>query len=246
MFLLLVLISGTAVADDVTEAIEASLAAQRAARESQARIDNLDHETRALREKQQAAEWQALQLSAYAAQLEQEAVAEEQKRAQVEGELARIAATGTDLLPLMRRMVDGLDAFVARDLPFLRDARRQRVAELRALLDDPRRGNADKFRRVMEMYRTEVDYGHSLGIEELELDCGGARGPAAQVRIGRVGLYCLSADGEHAAAWDADDRTWQALDDDGVEQVQRAVALAREAVPPELLVLPVRAARRAQ
>ena len=235
-------------ADEIGEALEASLQAQRAARESQARVNKLDDEARALREKRRTAQWKALQLSAYAAQLEQEAAAEEKKRGELEAQLTRIASTGTDLLPLMRRMVDELDAFVARDLPFLLQPRRQRVADLRALLDDPQRGNADKFRRVMEAYRTEVDYGHSLGAEDAEAaDCGGAQGAAALVRVGRVGFYCLSADGGKAGYWDAEARRWRALEDgDDVDEVRRALQVARGEGPPELLVLPVRAAERAK
>ena len=235
-----------AAADEVGEALDASLQAQRAARESQARVNKLDDEARALRDKRRTAQWRALQQSAYAAQLEQEAATEEQKRGALQAQLDRIASTGTDLLPLMRRMVDELDAFLARDLPFLQQARRQRVADLRALLDDPQRGNADKFRRVMEAYRTEVEYGHSLGAEDADVDCAGARGAATLVRIGRVGLYCLSADGAAAGYWDAGRKGWTALDDDGVEEVQRALRVARGEGPPELLVLPVHAAEQAR
>jgi hypothetical protein len=233
-------------ADEVGDALEASLQAQRAARESQARVNKLDDEARALREKRRAAQWRALQLSAYAAQLEDEAATEEKRRGELEAELTRIASTGTDLMPLMRRMVDELDAFVAADLPFLQQARRQRVADLRAILDDPQRGGPEKFRRVLEAYRTEVEYGHSLGAEEVEMACGDARGKAALVRVGRVGLYCLAPDGRSGGYWDADARRWRALDDDGVEEARRALVVARGEGPPELLVLPVRAAERAR
>lgn len=242
--LILGLAALTARADEIGDALDTSLGAQRAARESQARVDRLDEEAQALREKRRAAEWRAMQLSAYAEQLEQQAVVEERKRAELEAELARITSTGTDLLPLMRRMVAELETFVANDLPFLQQARRQRVADLEALLEDPQRSDADKFRRVLEAYRTEVDYGHSLGAEDVELDCAGARGKATLVRVGRIGLYCLAAGGT-AAYWDAAAARWQALDEDGVEAVRRALAVARAEAPPELLVLPIRAAEPA-
>jgi hypothetical protein len=231
-------------ADEVGEALDASQQAQRAARESQVRVNKLDDEAKALREKRRTAQWRALQLSAYAAQLEEEAANEERKRGELEAQLTRIASTGTDLMPLMRRMVDELDAFIARDLPFMQQARRQRVADLRALLDDPQRGGAEKFRRVMEAYRSEVEYGHSLGAEDAEMACGGVSGPAALVRVGRLGLYCVTADGRAAGYWDAAGKKWETLDDDGVEQARRALTVARGEGPPELLVLPVRKAER--
>lgn len=246
IFAVLLAAAPAAWADEIGDALEASLAAQRAARESQQRVDKLDDEARALRDKRRVAEWRALQLSAYGAQLEEEAANEERKRGEIEAQLARTAATGTDLQPLLARMVAELDVFVQNDLPFLHEPRRQRVQDLRALIADPQRGGTDKFRRVMEAYRTEVEYGHSLGAEEAEVECGGPRGPATLVRVGRVGLYCLSADGARGGYWDAERKKFRELDDDGVEEVRKARVVARGEGPPELLVLPVRRAERAR
>lgn len=245
--LLALLLAAPVLADEIGDALDAATQAQRAARESQARINKLDDETRALQEKRRAAQWRGLQLAAYAKQLEQEAVTEENKRAGLEAQLARIKSTEKDLLPLMVRMVAELDAFVTRDLPFLKEARRQRVAELKILLADPARGIAEKYRRVLETYRTEVDYGHSLGAEEgtIELDSAGTDGVArtrqtvSLVRIGRVALYYLSTDGTRAGAWDAAGRRWRELNGDDVKEVERALLMAQAKAAPELLVLPV-------
>lgn len=242
---LLVLFSCAAPADEIGEALDASMAAQRAARESQARINKIEDETQALRQKRIAAEWKVLQMSAYAQQLEQEAAAEERRRADLKAELDRVVSTGTDLMPLMQRMVAELDEFVGRDLPFLLETRRQRVRELQALLEEPRRTHAEKYRRVLEAYRTEVDYGYSLGAEDGEAECGGRREAVSLVRVGRAALYCLSADGERAGYWDAAARKFQGVDGDAAKNVRRALAMAREQAPPELLVLPVQAAKMA-
>lgn len=225
-------------ADEIGDAIDASVAAQRAARESQQRIDRLAAETRALREKRRAAEWQALQQAAYADQLEQEAAEQERRQAAAQAELERVATTGADLLPLSRRMLAALEAVIARDLPFLQKARQERVAGLKALLDDPQRGSADKYRRVLDAWRSEFEYGYSVGAEDVESGCGELPGPATQVRIGRIGLYCLAPDGR-AARWNASLKRWAPLDDDAAAEVARAVAMARGKAPPELLVLPV-------
>jgi hypothetical protein len=232
------LMTGVAAADEVGEALDASLAAQRAARESQQRIDKLDAETRALRDKRRAAEWHALQLAAYAEQLEQEALAAEQQRAGLQAELERVASTGTDLLPLTQKMLAELEAHVARDLPFLREIRRRRIDEAKALLEDPQRGQAEKFRRVLDAWRSEVEYGYTIGAEDAATDCAGQPGTATLVRIGRVGLYCVA--GSTGARWDSAAKRWAPLeDDDSVAEVARAAAMAREKEPAGLLVLPV-------
>lgn len=235
----LLLAGAAAAADEVGDAIDASLGAQRAARESQQRVDKLDAETRALHQKRRAVEWQVLQLAAYAEQLEQEALAQEQKRAGIEAELARVATTGTDLQPLSERMLAELEAHVAGDLPFLQEVRLKRIAEARLLLADPQRSSAEKFRRVLDAWRSEAEYGYSLGAEDAATDCAGRPGAAVLLRVGRIGLYCLAADGRSASRWDRDGKRWQPLDGDEAEEVAKGVAMAREKAPPELLVLPV-------
>jgi hypothetical protein len=246
---LMLLVAGTAVADEIGEALDASLAAQRAARESQQRVDTLAAETRALHDKRRAAEWRALQLAAYADQLEQEAQVQEQRRDGIRAELARVSATGTDLLPLAQRMLAELEAHLARDLPFLASVRRQRVDEARRLLADPQRGQAEKFRRVLEAWRSEFEFGYTIGAEDLATDCAGAPAQAPNqavgVRIGRVGFYCLASDGKSAARWDAAAKRWSPLeDDDEIEQVALAAAMAREKAPAGVLVLPVEKGRK--
>ena len=227
-----------AAADEIGEALDASLAAQRAARESQTRIDKLAAETRALHEKRRAAEWRALQVAAYAEQLEQEAVVEEQRRGQIEAELKRVAATGAELLPLTRRMLEALEAQVAADPPFLQDVRRKRIAEVAAMLDDPQRSAAEKFRRVLEAWRSEAEYGNSVGAEDVATDCTGAPGAATLLRVGRVGLYCVAAN-RQAARWDAATKAWAPLGGDDAKEIARAVEMARGKQPGGLLVLPV-------
>ena len=243
-WLALALLAAPAHADEISEALDATLATQRAARESQQRVDKLAAETRALHDKRRAAEWRALQLAAYAEQLEQEALAQEQRRDGIRAELARVASTGTGLLPLAERMLAELEAHVARDLPFLAPVRRKRIDEARALLADPKRGQAEKFRRVLDAWRSEFEYGYTIGAEDLATDCTGAPAQppdaAVGVRVGRVGFYCLGADGRSGARWDAVARRWIALDDgDAVEEVARAAAMARDKAPAGVLVLPV-------
>src|SRR6266850_5397416 len=75
--LFLFLMFGLARADEINDAAELSLQAQRAAKESQARINKLDDEARALRQQQDKLQFEVLQTSAYAQQLEQEAAKEE-------------------------------------------------------------------------------------------------------------------------------------------------------------------------
>lgn len=235
-FFLLVLAAPVG-ADEVGDALDATLAAQRAARESQQRIDQFDAETRALHQKRRAAELRTQQLADYAGQLEQEAAVQDQRRAQIEAELKRVSALGGELLPLTRRMLAALETQVARDPPFLLDVRRKRISGITAMLGDPQHSAAEKFRRVLEAWRSEAEYGNTLGAEDAATDCTGAPGASTLVRIGRVGFYCVASG--QAARWDAATRAWTPLDEDAAAEIARAAAMARGRMPAELLVLPV-------
>lgn len=241
--LLALVLGGSAAADQVDDAVAATLQGQKAARESQQRVDRIAAETRSLLQRQQDVRAQALQASVYAAQLEQQAQAEEQGRAGLEAQIAGIHQTEAGLLPLARQMVADLDRFVAADLPFQVELRRRRVEDLKQLLDDPARNTADKFRRVLDVYRSEVDFGYSLGAEEAQLTIDGQPTPVAIVRIGRVGLYYLSADRKRAGYWNVEKRGWRGLDAAAAPEVWRALQVARGEAPPELLELPLQVPR---
>jgi len=238
-FLVLFLLAGVARADEINDAVDLSVQAQRAAKESQARVNKLDDEARALREQQNKLQFQVLQTSAYAQQLEGEAAKEEKKKAEIEAEMARVAATQKELLPLMQRMVGQLEQFVAQDLPFSADQRKKRIDSLKELLADPSRSLADKYRRVLDVYHSEVEYGHSLASEPGEILLDGERQPATLIRVGRVGLYALTHDGDKPAQWDRKGGRWRALDSGAASDLKRALAVAKGDAPPEILVLPV-------
>lgn len=244
--LALVLAAGShapAWADEVDDSLAATTQAQRAARESQKRIDGVAAETHKLRQQQQDVRGRALQMSVYAAQLELQAEEQEQARAGLEAQISGIKGTEAGLLPLARQMVADLEVFVAADLPFQSELRQRRVQDLKALLDDPARNTADKFRRVLDVYRSEVDFGYSLGADDAQLTIDGTLTPVAVVRIGRLGLYYLSDDRQRVGYWNLDKKGWRSLDAGAIPDVFRALQVARGELPPELLVLPVQVPR---
>src|SRR3546814_3064625 len=73
-------------------------------------------------------------------------------------------------MPLMLRMTDSLEKFVALDLPFLHNERQARIDNLKQALGDPQVNAGEKFRRILEAYQIEVDYGRTLGVERIDID----------------------------------------------------------------------------
>ena len=133
------------------------------------------------------------------------------------------------------RLLDSLDKFVSLDLPFLKQERRERVDNLKRLMADPEAPVAERYRRLLEAYQIEIDYGRSLGAERALVDDR----EVDVLRVGRIGLFYLSLDGENAGRWDAAGKQWQALDSDYRASLKKGLRIAREINAPDTLVLPM-------
>jgi hypothetical protein len=216
-------------------ALDATVEASRAARASQQRIDKLDDQSKSMLDRYRSASWQAQQLTVYANQLGELVSAQDAEKASLLRQIEEMERTERELLPLMSRMVEGLEKFVALDLPFLATERKERVESLKKLMAEPSANNADKFKRILEAWQIEAEYGRSLGTERAEIE-----GRSVDVlRVGRTALYALSTDGQQAAIWEADAAKWQELPHKHVSEIRRGLRMARETAAPDLLRLPL-------
>ena len=76
--------------------------------------------------------------------------------------ISNVALIERQIVPLMTRMVDALENFVQLDTPFLMKERTERVARLREMMERSDVTAAEKFRRVIEGYQIENDYGRTI------------------------------------------------------------------------------------
>lgn len=228
--------------DTVGRALNTVEQSQRAAAASQDRVDQLDDQTRALLERFRAASWQAQQLTVYADQLEAIAERQAEEKTSLQRQIEAMQRTEAELLPLMLRMLDALTRFVELDLPFLPQERRERLDNLERLMSDPEATLADKYRRLLEAYQVEVDYGRGLGAERAEVDGR----VVDQLRVGRLALYALTLEGDQAWRWDAESAQWLPLEGGWVRTIRQGLRMARDTAPAGLLKLPVAVAEEVQ
>ncbi len=224
----------------VDQALGEQRAANREAAASQQRIDALDDEARALLLDYRAVEREAEALAAYNAELEALLTAQDAESERLEREIVQAGRLEREVLPLLRRMVDTLAVFVEADTPFLLSERRGRVETLRSLLDRSDVAVGEKLRRVLEAYEIELHYGHSLEAYAGDLAIDGENRTVDFLRVGRLGLYYRSLDGESAGAWDGDG--FAPVDRSTAAQIRDGLRVARRQAAPGLLRLPVRAA----
>ena len=223
-------------------AVDATVQSNRAASAAQQQINQLDDQTRALLERYRAALWQTQQLNVYVQQIGPLLATQDGDRAALQQQLQQFGSSSHDLTPLLLRMLDSLDKFVALDLPFLQQERRERVAALKRLMSDAGTPQAEKYRRMLEAYKIEADYGRSLGAERMQLQLGGGSKVVDVLHLGRVALYYLSLDGSEAGCWDAAAKQWRTIQGRYRSAIREGLKIAHETAAPEVLVLPVPAA----
>ena len=146
------------------------------------------------------------------------------------------------ITPLMLRMITGLEQFVALDVPFLKQERKQRLESLNAMMARADISSSEKFRRVLEAYQVEVDYGRTIEAYTALLDVDNKEREVDFLRIGRLELIYLTRDGKQAGSWDQQSQSFVALPDSTISQINKGLRIARKQLAPDMLTLPIHAA----
>lgn len=225
-------------AEPLAAAVDAQTAADKAAAGSQQRIDKLQDEALTVAGKYQQALADADSLKQYNAQLEGQVASQDVEVASLERQLAELQVTEREVQPLMQRMVDTFAEFVALDVPFLQDERARRVDGLKEMMGRADVTISEKYRRILEAYQIELEYGRTLDAYEGHLGEGEQARTVAFVRLGRVSLMYQTLDGAETGYWDAAKRDW-VRDDSYARAVKDALLVAKKVGAPDLLRVPV-------
>jgi hypothetical protein len=170
----------------------------------------------------------------YNVQIEQQLRSQQAEIASLEAQIAAVDSTAIDIQPLLQRMFDELVAFVAADVPFFKEERDTRIGRLRDVMAQVDASASEKFRRLMEAYQIEMEYGRTMSSYKQTLADGRE---AEMVRLGRVSLMYRTVDGE-TGYWDNTSKTWVA-DPDAAAAIEEALSIAKEERAPDLITVPV-------
>lgn len=228
-----------AASDPVGEALDTVKATNRADAVSQNRIDELSAETLKMLDQYRRAVTRRQQLKVYNSELEKIVAKQGQRKAALQAQIESIAQLRAEIKPLMLRMIDHLDQFVAADLPFLLHQRQQRVASLRAAVANPELSVAERFRQVLAAYQAEAEYGRSIGTYRGELAINGQQRFVEFLRVGRVMLFYITPNNDHVGYWDREQEAWQRLPDRYTQAIREGVRVAKDLVAPRLIAMPV-------
>lgn len=208
------------------------------AQESQVRVDKVVTQTRTMEDQFRANLKEIDGLRIYNKLLELQVENQERVKVDLEQSIANVAIVNRQIVPVMTRMIDSLEQFIALDVPFLNQERTDRVEALKELMSRQDVTVAEKFRKVTEAYQIENDYGRTIETYKDTLDLDGAILELDFLRIGRIALMYQSVDGKISGVWNQDTQSW---DDASSQrnQIKLGLSIAKKQVPPDLVILPV-------
>lgn len=238
--------------DPLNQAIGTAAAANAEAAQSQQKIDTLATDMLSMIDEYRQVTAQTDDLKTYNDQLERLLGQQKTELEELSRHNGGNPITEQKLVPLLQRMVDTLDKFVQLDTPFLHGERRTRVRDLKALLDQPEVGLAEKYRRVMEAYQVEAEYGRTIEAytatlgETGEKTADGKERTVNFLRVGRMVLLYASLDGTESGYWDKASKSFQALPAEFNREIEHGLQIARKEAAPDLLKVPLPAPEDAQ
>jgi len=225
-------------------AVDTQVKTDIAAQKSQQKVDGLSNETKDIVATYRETLRQTDSLRAYNDQLEKLVTSQKKELSSMDEQLLNIENTQRDIVPLMLKMIDTMVQFVELDIPFLPEERQQRIVQLQTLMERADVTIAEKYRRILEAYQVETEYGRTIEAYRGDLVMGDSTRTVDFLRIGRVSLYYLTLDSLEAGIWN--DNQWQRLDDEYRKAIEQGLKVAKKQLPPDLLVLPTQTAEVAQ
>jgi predicted RNase H-like nuclease (RuvC/YqgF family) len=221
------------------QVLNAETARTRIAQESQERIDRVVKQTRSLEDQYKAVLKEIEGLNIYNTLLQRQVDNQNVQMEELRDSIDQVEVINRQIVPIMTKMIDGIEQFIALDTPFLLEERQERVQNLRELMERQDVTVAEKFRKVTEAYQIENDYGSTIESYKDELTIDNATRQVDFLRIGRVALVYQTEDGKISGAWDQEARNWTTLGDEFKNQIKFGLKIANKQVAPDLVLLPV-------
>lgn len=229
---------------DIGEVLNVQSATTRAEQHAQERIDTLADEAQELLAEYRLKLQMLDQARRYNANLQRTVADQEREKTSLARQIDEFGELERGIVPLMLDMVDALERFVRLDVPFQLEERTNRVRRLRELMDRADVSVAEKYRRIMEAYQLEAEFGRNIEAFTGVLDTGNGPRQVEFLRIGRTVLAYQTPDRESAGYWDAAAGEWRALPSRYHADLRRGLRIARKQAAPQILTLPVAAPRQ--
>lgn len=239
--------AGTASADTLGDILQTGVDTQKVAQASQQKIDKTVDQTNDLVAKYKAVLKEIDGLKVYNQQLEKQVNNQKREMSELQDSIEGVTEVERQITPLMVRMVDALEQFVALDIPFQVEVRQAGIKRLRDLMDRSDVSTSEKFRNVLDAYQIESAYGRTFEAYEGTIDIDGQAQNVDFLQVGRIALLYQSRDGGSSGAWNNETRSWEKVSDSYRNAITQGLRVARkQAAADQLLTLPISAPEKLQ
>ncbi len=229
-------------AGELTEIVEESKKINNSAVASQNKINAISDEIQTKLQQYKSTLKETEGLRVYNAQMNKQISNQAVEMNNINQSIDTVTVIERQITPLMLRMITALDDLIAADVPFLMDERNNRIAELEAMMDRADVTVSEKFRRILEAYQIEIDYGKTIEAYSGNIALNDQEQTVNFLRIGRIALIYQTRDQSQMGVWNVDDNRWDDLDSTYKVAVSKGLRMAQKQMAPDLLVVPVRAA----
>ena len=223
--------------------VEDSIIVQRAtitnAQKSQKKIDSLASQSDTLLEDYRLTLQQTENLKKYNDQLVKLVESQEKEKRSIEDQIKGIEKTSTEIVPLMLKMIATLEEFVRLDMPFLRSERQHRISSLKEMMDRADVSVSEKYRRILEAYQIENQYGRDVASYRDSIEIDGTMRTVEVLKVGRIALIYLTLDGTLMKAWDQKKRHWVVIPENFRNSIKKGLKIAKKQVSPDIMTLPI-------
>ena len=235
----IVVMTGSVFAQSVDDVLKADRQRINLAQESQERINGVVERTRSLEDQYRSVNKEIDGLRVYNRLMTAQTNGQKATLEDIALSMDQVDVINRQIFPLMERMIDGLEQSIALDIPFLKGERTQRIETLKEIMERSDVSVAEKFRKVMEAYQIENDYGSSSEWYLDELPIGDSVREFKMLRIGRIGLYFQSDDTTITGWWNRETGLYEEIGSENRNEIRKGLRIARQLVAPELVLIPL-------
>jgi hypothetical protein len=239
------MVSGTALAVDLDQLVAQRMEVNNESAKSQVRIDKLSDDTDRLTAEYRVILQRIDALRVYNKQVSDLIGSQEAEMASLRRQIDDVELVGREVTPLMLGMIDSIENFVELDVPFLPDERSERMADLHEVMIRADVTDAERYRRIVEAYQIENEFGRTIEAYQGELNLDGSTRQVDFLRVGRVGFYYQTLDGGETGVWDHKQKAWTDASK-SASGVRLGIRMANKQTAPDLLKLPLPTAEAAQ
>lgn len=206
---------------------------------AQEQIVKLDEQTRVLLADYQSTSKEYDSLKLYNDQVQKIINSQIEEIENILTKIDELDQTNQRIVPFMLRMIDGLENFIQLDIPFLMNERKDRLNNLKVTMDRGDVSTSEKFRLIVEAYKTELEYGRTIEAYRDNIIIDDVETSADFLRVGRIALTYLTVDGSKGGYWDTNTQTWEKASSSIKRSTEDALKVASKQAPPALIKIPV-------